>query len=217
MSQLPVIIVGAGGHGVVLADALLAAGRSVLGFVEADPTRREDRPLGLAVLGDDGALARQNRARVCLVNGIGGTGRSAGAALRERVQARLERDGWVFSGVRHPSAIVSSSAVVAADAQLLAGCVVQPRARIGRAAIVNTRAVVEHDARLGDFVHVAPGAVLCGSVTVGAGTHIGAGATIRQGVTLGAGVLVGAGATVVADFDRGVLVGVPARDRSNDQ
>ncbi len=215
-STLPVIVVGAGGHAVVVADALLAASRTVLGFVDTDPALAGATRLGLPVLGGDGSLEAHGRAHVQLANGIGGVGgREAG--LRARVQARLEAAGWQFAGVRHPSAVVSAHARVDDSAQLLAGSVVQPGARIGRGAIVNTRAVVEHDARVGDFAHVAPGAVLCGNVTLGSGAHVGAGATVRQGVTLGDGVVVGVGAAVVADHAAGVLVGVPARDKNTER
>ncbi len=212
-SALPVIVVGAGGHAVVVADALLAAGRTVLGFVDAEASLAGATRLGLPVLGGDDVLEAHGRDRVELANGIGGVG-GRDAGLRARVQARLEAAGWQFTGVRHPAAVVSAHAQVAAGAQLMAGSVVQAGARVGRGAIVNTRAVVEHDVQVGDFAHVAPGAVLCGNVTLGSGAHVGAGATVRQGVTLGGGVVVGIGAAVVADHAAGVLVGVPARDRT---
>ncbi len=213
MNKPPIIVVGAGGHAVVVADALLAAGRKVLGFVDVDPGRRDTRPFGLPVLGDDLALQAHDPTQVSLANGIGGVGRPADAGLRARVQTRLEGDGWSFTTVIHPSAVVSTHASIGPGSQLLAGSVVQPGAAIGRGAIINTRAVVEHDARVGEFAHVAPGAVLCGNVVIGAGTHVGAGATVRQGVVLGDGVVVGVGAAVVEDFERGVLVGVPAQNR----
>lgn len=212
MKTLPVIVVGAGGHAVVVADALLAAGQAVLGFVDTSAAKAGTRLLGLPVLGDDDALREHTPQAVALANGIGGTGRDAG--LRARVQVRLEAAGWCFVTVRHPSAIVSAHADIGAGAQLLAGSVVQPGARIGRGAIVNTRAVVEHDARVGAFAHVATGAVLCGNVVLGDGVHVGAGATVRQGGVLGDGVVVGIGAAVVADHSAGVLVGVPARERN---
>ncbi len=217
MSTLPVIIVGAGGHALVVADALLACGRQVLCFVDADLTKADTQVLGLPVLGGDAELHRFTTHEVALANGIGGVGRSTGEPLRARVQAELEAAGWHFITVRHPAAIVSAHALVGAGAQLLAGSVVQPGAQIGRGVIVNTRAVVEHDVRVGDFAHIAPGAVLCGNVVVGAGAHVGAGATVRQGVVLGAGVVVGIGAAVVADHAAGVLVGVPARNRNTPQ
>jgi sugar O-acyltransferase (sialic acid O-acetyltransferase NeuD family) len=213
-AALPVIVIGAGGHAAVLADALLACGRRVLGFTDADASRHGTTVCGLPVLGGDEALSVHDRAAIVLVNGLGDTGSAQSGAPRRRVQAALETQGWRFDGVRHPSAVVSPFAHVGRDAQLLAACVVQARALVGAACIVNTAAVVEHDVVLGDFGHVAPRAVVCGGACLGARCHVGAGAVLRQGVRVGDDMVIGAGAVVVNDFpESGVLVGVPARWR----
>jgi sugar O-acyltransferase (sialic acid O-acetyltransferase NeuD family) len=214
MKPTPVIVVGAGGHGIVVADALLAQGRDVIGFVDADAALHGQRLLGLPVLGDDAALTQQRTETTELANGIGGTGDLASVengSARRRVQQRLETAGWRFASVIHPQAIVSVHAVVEPGAQVLAGAVVQALARIERGAIVNTCAVVEHHAQVGAFSHIAPGAVLCGHVVVGAESHIGANAVVRQGITLAERVVAGIGAAVVRNVAHGAVIGVPAR------
>jgi sugar O-acyltransferase (sialic acid O-acetyltransferase NeuD family) len=218
VSHAPIIVVGAGGHAAVVADALLAAGRTVLGFVDDDPAKSGTRVLGLPVLGDDTALNTHRGRGIELVNGIGGPDTAATVSpgtLRRRVQQRLSALGWIFAAVRHPGAIVSPSAELGPSTQVLAGAVVQPGAQVGDGAIINTRAVVEHHARVGVFAHIAPGAVLCGEVQVGEETHVGAGAVVRQGIHLAAGVVVAAGAAVVRDVQSGVVAGVPARPLSS--
>ena len=80
--------------------------------------------------------------------------------------------------ISHVSAAIASDATLGDGAQVMAGAVIQPAARIGRNVLVNTRAVVEHDCVVGDHAHVAPGAVLCGGVSIGESAHIGAGAVI---------------------------------------
>lgn len=209
-----VIVIGAGGHGVVVADALLAAGRRVLGFVDARGSAAGAGTLGLKLLGDDSALLRYRGQAIELANGIGGSGTlhmAAARTLRRQVQERLQAEGWTFVTVCHPQAVVSSHAELQPGCQVLAGAVVQPAARIAVGAIVNTRAVVEHHADVGAYAHVAPGAVLCGDVTLGEEAHVGAGAVVRQGLRLAARVLVAAGAAVVSDVDGGAVAGVPAR------
>lgn len=211
MTLRPVVVVGAGGHGQVVADALQAAGRAVLGFVEP-ATPAGVTVAGLPVLGDDGWLSLD--AGYELANGLGGTGAAAGRGRRREVQARLEAAGFRFVGVRHPDAVVSPQAEIGPAAQLLARCVVQTGARIGAGVIVNTGAIVEHGCRVGAFSHCATGAILCGETTIGADAHIGAGAVVRQGVTLEDGVVVGAGAVVLGPgTGSGPLIGVPARRR----
>lgn len=211
---LPFIIIGAGGHASVVADALLAAGEQVLGFTDADASRHGRMLCGLPVLGDDGVLDAYTPQTLALANGIGSVGDAAGRhvePMRRNVQQRLSACGWQFGGVRHPSAVVSPFARVGEGVQLLAASVVQPGAKVGEHCIINTAAVVEHDVTLGRWVHVAPGAIVCGDVSIGAFSHIGAGAVVRQGVRLGENTVVGAGAVVVRDYAGvNVLVGVPA-------
>jgi sugar O-acyltransferase (sialic acid O-acetyltransferase NeuD family) len=204
-----VIIIGAGGHAKVVADALLCAGEQVLGFTDPDATKHGHRVLGLPVLGSDAVLAERSPEDTWLANGIGGI---RGEPLRRQVQTALQQRGWRFIDVRHPSVVISPFAVIGAGAQLMAGCVVQAGARIGDGTIINTCAVIEHDVHVGDFAHIAPRAVVCGAADVGADSHVGAGAVLRQGVRLGDGTLVGAGAVVVKNAKAGsVIVGTPAR------
>lgn len=208
--NLPVLIVGSGGHAAVIADALLASDVRVLGFVDTDPGRRGAVVCGVPVLGTEIVLDDHPQGETRLANGIGGV-RCEG--VRRSVQERLEARGWEFVAVRHPKAVVSPFAGIGPGAQLLAGSIVQANARVGKGSIVNTAAVVEHDVTLGEFVHVAPRALLCGAVAVGADSHVGAGAVVRQGVRLGDRTMVGAGAVVVADSAGGAtLLGVPARE-----
>jgi UDP-perosamine 4-acetyltransferase len=200
-----IVIIGAGGHGKVLAAALLRAGQAVLGFVDADPALKGSKILGLSVLGGDEVLTSD----MLLVNGIGSTGRPA---RRREIFERLKEQGFSFATVVDPSAIIGPEVELAEGAQVLAGAVIQPGAYIGRNSIVNSRASVDHDVTLGAHVHIAPGAVLSGNVIVGDEVHIGTGAAIKQGVRIGSGSVIGVGAAVIADVAmNSILAGVPAR------
>jgi len=201
------VIVGFGGHGRVLAEALSAAGRNIRGVLDPSPSVVEGT--GLAWLGPDDSAAELDPEEVELVHGIGHAG---DATLRRDVVRRLETVGLRFATVVHPSATVSPGATLYQGAQVMAGAVVQTGVRIGAFAIVNSGAVVDHDCRVGAYAHVAPGATLCGDVAVGEGALIGAGASVIPGISVGVGATVGAGAAVVDDVPAGaVVVGVPAR------
>lgn len=217
MSELPVIVLGAGGHGAVIADALLASGRQVLGFTDRVPAARDARVCGLPILGSDEVLQQHDPGAVELANGIGGIG-DAAARRRRELQTDLRARGWRFASVRHPSAVVSPFALLDEGVQILERAVVQVGATLGTGCILNFAATVGHHARVGAWTHVAPSATLCGDVVVGERCHIGADATLRQGVRLGDDVLVGAGALVLEDFGgRGTLVGLPARQMEERQ
>jgi sugar O-acyltransferase (sialic acid O-acetyltransferase NeuD family) len=202
-----VIILGAGGHARVVADALMASGRRIRGFL--DGAKRGTQLLGLPVLGGDELLESISPSEVELANGIG----SAGVMdTRQRVYAAAVARGFRFTRVIHPSAIVAASATLGEGVQVLARAVVQPLARIGENSIVNTGAIVEHDVVIGSHVHVSPGCVLAGGVRIGDKVHVGVAAAVIQQVTVGAGSFVAAGAVVVANVTEGTRVmGVPAR------
>ena len=210
-SPYAIIVIGAGGHARVVADALLCAGAKVIGFTDADPAAWGRTHFGLPVLGGDDVLSDYDAAAVRLANGLGMVD-ARGSALRRRVQDNLMLRGWSFISVLHPSAVVSPRAQLATDVQVLAGAVVQPGASIAAGAVVNSRAVIEHDVLIGGWAHVAPGAVVCGDVRIGEHAHVGAGATIRQGVHVGDRCLIGIGSAVVSDQAASTIVaGVPAR------
>lgn len=206
-----VIIVGAGGHAAVLADAILASGNTVVGFTDNNVSLHALRICDRPVLGDDIALAAYRSDDVVLANGLGPMG-GISSRRRHELQVSLEATGWEFLGVRHPTAVVSSFAIVHQGAQLFPICVVNVGATVGANAVVNTSAVIEHGVAVGAWAHIAPGAVVCGDAVVGSNTFIGAGAVVRQGIIIGADCIVGAGAVVIRDIPDGShCIGNPAR------
>lgn len=195
-----IIIVGAGGHGAVVADIV----RDAIGFVDDEPalagTACFDRP----VLGPIASLPRIEHDAVVVAIGDNRVRRT----LIERMCAAGER----LVAVVHPFASVAPSATIGAGSMLSAGALVLPRAVIGRGVILNTKASVDHDSVVGDFAHVGPGATVGANVHLGEETLIGLGASVVSGITIGARTIVGAGAVVVRDLPSDVTaIGVPAR------
>jgi len=204
-----IVLIGAGEHGRVVAEALRLQPESfdLVGFVDPAPCEETIRRFGIRRLGDDQALAEQRGPKGVL--GLGVVGVSASRAnVVSRVTPML--DGWAT--VIHPRACVAPSAEIGEGAVILAGAIVNSGARVGRHAIVNSGAIVEHDVTLGEFVQVSPGAIVGGGARVGSGAFIGLGAGIRDHVTIGTNVLVAMGAIVICDVADGARVrGVPAR------
>ncbi|MBI5563116.1 MAG: acetyltransferase [Deltaproteobacteria bacterium] len=207
--NLPIIIIGGGGHAKVLIDALRLRSAEVIGVTDADASRHGQELLGVPIIGGDEAVSQRPAGGVLLVNGIGSTGTPT---RRQEVFARFKAKGFSFATVIHPSAVIAPEARLGEGCQIMAGAVIQTGAVIGQNAIVNTGAAIDHDCVIGGHAHVAPGATLCGGVAVGNGTHIGAGATVIQYLTIGQWALIAAGAVVTKDVESGATVaGVPAR------
>lgn len=211
MVKQPIIIIGAGGHGRVVLDALLATGVKVLAFSDSRDDLQGTTIQGVQVISDDMMLARFAVGTVALANGIGMVGVTQ---VRREVFDRFHELHYEFVTVLHPSAVVASDVTLARGVQGMAGCIVQTGTTIGENTIVNTKASIDHDCRIGAHVHIAPGATLSGGVAVGDGAFIGAGATICQGVVIGSRATIGAGAVVLRDVSGGTrVVGVPAKDK----
>lgn len=200
-------ILGASGHGKVVADAAEQAGwKSITFFDDAWPKFDAIGPW--SVEGNSRALIAGLRAFDGVVVGIGNN------RVREEKQLELEEARAKFVSIVHPSATISPHTSVGEGSVVLANSVVNPFAVVGAGVIVNTGAVVEHDCIVGDFVHVSPNAVLAGGVSVGNRSWIGAGASLRQSISVGNGSIIGMGAVVTKDIESEVIaLGNPARVR----
>ncbi|WP_066459917.1 acetyltransferase [Castellaniella caeni] len=198
-------ILGASGHGKVVAEAALAAGWEAVEFYDrAWPGKQQ---VGRwAIIGDDVALLSALDRLDGVVVAIGNN------QIRLNLLKQLHQAGVRVVSILHPMACISGSAIVGGGTVALAGAIVNADAVIGSGAILNTACSVDHDCILGEAVHISPGAHLAGDVQVGDRSWIGIGASVRQGVLIGSSVIVGAGAAVVSDIADGLtVVGVPAR------
>jgi UDP-perosamine 4-acetyltransferase len=205
--NLPVIVVGGGGHAKVLIEALLTMGSDVLGYT--DPDESVKTVSGLSRLGDDQAILKYDPEKLRLVNGVGST---ASTSLRRSIYDRFRMKGYRFRIVAHSSAVIASDVLLEDGVQIMAGAVVQPGCRLGTDAIINTGASIDHDCDIGPHVHIAPGAVLSGNVRIEEGVHVGVGAIIIQGVVIGEESVIGAGSVVLQNVPPcATVVGVPGR------
>lgn len=204
------VLLGGGGHALVVAEAALAEGHIVAGFLDDDPAAVLGRGHpGIPYTGplsDLSALARPRAAFWHIALGNLAHRRNLIERLRAAAPVQAART------VTHPAAYVAPSASVGAGAFIAARAVVHTLARIGQHAIINTGAIVEHECDIGENTHIAPGSVLGGRVRVGPDTLIGLGARILPNLTIGRGCTIAAGAVVIRDVPDGAkLAGVPAR------
>ncbi len=198
-----IIIHGAGGHGLVVAEAAVAAGFTVVGFV--------DDAIVEGFLGGHPILRMETvdatDAEVIVAVGD--------ATIRKRIHDSHVATGRPMAVVVHPTASVSPSVQMGGGIFVGANAVVNAEAEVGDGVIINSRAIVEHHCEVGPFSHIAPGATLGGMSKVGELTLVGIGASVLPDVKIGSNCVVGAGSVVREDVENGqTVVGSPARPLS---
>lgn len=194
------VIIGASGHGKVIADIALKNGYEIVGFLDDNDAIKEIA--GFPLLGRVSDVIKY--ASECAFFIAIGNNR-----IREMI-AETYAVNWAM--LIHPTAVIGIDVQIEPGTVVMANAVINPSARIGKHCIINTGAVVEHDNLLQDYVHVSPNATLAGTVHIGKRVHVGVGACVKNNTAITDDVTVGAGAAVVKDItEAGVYVGVPAR------
>ena len=191
------VIIGASGHGRVIADIARLNGYEDIVFLDDNKEVKECG--GSPVIGDS-STAPDGEIVVAIGN----------ARIRKMLMERYS--DRVMPVLIHPNAVIARDVNIGSGTVVMAGAVINPDTVIGAGCIINTCSSVDHDCNVGDFVHVAVGAHLCGTVNVGESTWIGAGATVSNNVNICGNCMIGAGAVVIKDINKkGTYIGVPAR------
>ena len=201
-----IAIIGASGHGKVLADIALQVGwSSVVFFDDAYPALTS---LELwQVLGTSDDLIKSATEFDGVIVAIGNN------KTRLQIQKKLTQANCNVINLIHPRATVSEFAKLGFGNVIMAGAVVNPFVTIGDACIINSNAVVEHDCILSDAVHLSPASALGGGCEIGLCSWIGIGAVAKQMTIITEYVTVGAGSSIVSDLtSSGIYVGAPARN-----
>lgn len=194
------VIIGAGGHGKVIADNALKNGYTDISFVD---DCAQGSCMGFPIVGTSADVEQMNDGKTDFVVGIGDN-------KTRRTIVEGHDLNWVT--LVHPSAQIAADATIGRGTVVMAGAVANACVKIGSHCIINTNAIVEHDNAIGDFVQIAPGVILGGTVRIGEQAHIGIGATVSNNINVCENCVIGAGAVVIKDIEEsGTYVGVPAQ------
>lgn len=198
-------ILGASGHGKVVADTAIQTGlwNKISFFDDAWIDRKKNSIWD--VVGDTTCLLQSLKDFDGVIIAIGNN------KIRAEKQQLLTSHQAKFVTIIHPYAFVSPNSHIESGSVVFAKAVINIDSRIGKGCIINTGATVDHDCLLSDFSHICPGVNLAGNVSIGTRSWIGIGATIIQGITVGDDVMVGAGSSVIKNIaDLVTVAGVPA-------
>ncbi len=198
------IIIGASGHGKVVADIAIKMNKwQSIAFLDDDESIKKS--MELEVIGKT-ADAFTYKVEADFFVAIGNN------ATREKVQEKLIEEGLTVVSLIHPNSVIGTDVEIGIGSVVMAGVVINCSSRIGKGCIINTSASLDHDNVIEDYVHISPGVNMAGTVKVGKGSWIGIGSVVSNNVNICSGCKVGAGAVVVKDItEPGTYVGVPAR------
>jgi sugar O-acyltransferase (sialic acid O-acetyltransferase NeuD family) len=196
-------IIGASGHGKVLADMAELLGYNVTFFDDAYPNKLANEHWPIA--GNLTVLLKNPNLYECVVVAIGNN------QMRNTLCIKLINDGFKLPTLIHPTSVISKYAKIADGSVFLANSVVNAFAQIGRNCIINTGAIIEHDCVIGEAVHVSPNVALAGGTKVGDLSWLGIGSLTKQLVEICENTIIGANTTVINNIPSNVMaVGTPA-------
>ncbi|EOP47804.1 sialic acid O-acetyltransferase NeuD family sugar O-acyltransferase [Bacillus cereus VDM053] len=198
------LIIGASGHGKVIADIALKMNKwQSIAFL--DDNESVESSMGIEII-DNSASILKYVDDYDLFVGIGNN------AIREKIQRQLEVVEASIPVVIHPSAIIGEQVYLGAGTVVMAGAVINCCTKVGKGCIINTASTIDHDNVIEDYVHISPGAHLAGTVKVGRGTWLGVGSIVSNNINITSECKIGAGAVVIGDItETGNYVGVPAK------
>src|SRR5690606_7276577 len=123
-------IIGAGGHGKVIADMMLHQGLQVMGFLDDNPLTIGQQILNLPILGKP--FQWRDLDPDGMVVAVGNN------AIRQKIIERLEQDTsppWI--SVSHANAVIANSVQIGEGTVIMAGAIINVDTTVGKHSIIN--------------------------------------------------------------------------------
>lgn len=200
------LIIGAGGHGSVVADSAQEQGLWGKIFFLDDKYPLITRINDWEIVGKIGSANKYLDSNIDLIIAIGEN------SLRIKLMELHIQMGFRMARIVHPRAYISKYAKIDEGTVVFAQAAVNSGVHIGKGAIINTGCTVDHDSTIGKGAHLSPGVHVAGGVAIGDLTWIGIGASIIHSLNIGSNVIVGAGSVILDHIiDNCKVVGVPGR------
>ena len=152
------IIIGAGGHGRVIADIAQKLGvYNTIAFLD-DGVAKES--MGLPIVGKTVDIEKYIKTTDVFF-AIGNS------QVRGEFVERLLSLGANIPTLIHPSAVIGACVDIGVGTAIMAGVVLNPCSKLGKGVILNTCSSIDHDCIIGDYCHIAVGVHVAGTVTLG--------------------------------------------------
>lgn len=200
-----IYIIGAGGHGKVVADIAKQNGYKKIVFIDDSLKDSIDSYKIVGTMKDIEDLHSLNKDADFFI-AIGDN------AIREHVYIQLKKYGITLPVLKHPQVVIDETVQIGEGTIIMPNSVINAGSFIGKCCIINTAATIDHDCSIKDFTHVSPGVHMAGTVHVGNRCWLGIGTNVINNISICDDCIIGAGSTVIKDInDKGTYVGTPVR------
>lgn len=198
-----ILIIGASGHGKVVAGIAKLNGYKEIAFLDDDASKKSCGKY--EVIGTSEDISR-------FVNDYDFFVAIGNNKIRKKIVKILSDKNIIQPVLIHPSAIVDETVLIKEGTVVMANTVINADTRIGKGCIINTASSIDHDCIINDFVHISPGVHIAGTVRIGENTWIGTGTSVINNVSVTDNCIIGAGSVIIDDISNcGIYVGSPVR------
>ncbi len=159
------LIIGAGGHGQVVKAIASACDYDIIDFLD------DKAPKAVGRLKEAPYIAPNYEG---VIVGIGNN------TLRRNITEQLEKvEGINIVTLIHPTAFVSSSAIIGKGTVVEPNATINANSKIGEGCIISVGVIVDHDSSIGYFTHINAGAICMAGSNVEVLTKVNAGEVIH--------------------------------------
>lgn len=165
-----VILIGAGGHGKVVLDAVLSNQNSdikIIGFLDDGDVSEIYRMKKLGNIKDFGNY-KDKKFHIAIGNN----------KFREKIAKELGEENLI--SIIHKTAYVSSMSKIGNGTYIGAMAVINSECEIGKGCIINTGTIVEHNSYIGDYSHLSYRVLIGSESKISSGTMIDMGRIIER-------------------------------------
>lgn len=197
------IIIGAGGHGKVIADIAKLNGYKEIYFLDDDINKHK---IGeYQIIGTSKDIDKYKE-KYDFIVGIGNN------KIRKKFSLKLNERKIKQPSLIHPSAVIDQTVNIGQGTVVMSNVVINADSKIGNGCIINTSSSIDHDCLISNYTHISPGVHIAGTVSIGECSWVGIGATVKNNVYIGSDCIIGAGSVVIDNLlEPGTYIGVPAR------
>lgn len=196
-----IILIGAGGHGLVLADIAKLNGYNQIYFIDDAENKKYKYP----ILGK----TKEAHKYIDIYDFFISIGDNQ---IRQTVFDYITDIGGRIVNLIHPNAVIAEDCLLDNGIAVMANVVINSSSTIKKGSIINTSSSIDHENEIGEFVHISPGCHLAGQVKIGSLSWLGIGSIVSNGISIYQNVIVGANSTVIKDINQsGVYIGTPTR------